>query len=116
MPATPAGFAPPAVPAGFAPPPSVPAPPAGPTQHLPPDGLSREYSQWARKQRPHGNVYGAGPGALGYETPESTDSLTGHILAQGRPDTDGSGNTLRVAMIMLIMLAAVVVVTVIAIS
>jgi hypothetical protein len=47
---------------------------------------------------------------------ENTDSLTGHILAQGRPDTDGSSNTTRVIMIMLITLAVVVVGTVIAIS
>jgi hypothetical protein len=56
------------------------------------------------------------PAWLGYEPLENTDSLTGHILAQGRPDTDGSSNTTRVIMIMLITLAVVVVGTVIAIS
>ena len=56
------------------------------------------------------------PARLGYEPLENTDSLTGHILAQGRPDTDGSSNTTRVIMIMLITLAVVVVGTVIAIS
>jgi hypothetical protein len=99
-------------------PPGAAAPNSGRAPHPPREGPSQEYGQWGRNQRPHGNLYGGAstPSALEYEAPENTGSLTGHILAQGRPDTGGSGNTTRVVTIMLIMLAAVVVVTVIAIS
>jgi hypothetical protein len=95
----------------------VPAFPAAQPPYRPAEAHVREYNQWARNQPPHSNLYGGGPApAMQYEAPEHTDSLTGHILSQGRPDTDGSNNTTRVIMIMLIMLAVVVVGTVIAIS
>jgi hypothetical protein len=100
-----------APPTGFAPP----ADPVAQLTYQPAQGHSREYSQWARNQPPHGNLYGGAP-AQHYQAPEHTDSLTGHILSQGRPDTGGSNNTTRVIMIMLIMLAVVVIGTVIAIS
>jgi hypothetical protein len=51
---------------------------------------SSQYGQWARQQRPQGTVYGGsapsqdrGPGNT--STAEPSGSLTGHILAQGRP-------------------------------
>jgi hypothetical protein len=95
----------------------VPVPPAGGPPYPPAQGISPEYSHAAHYQHPRDSGYdGAWSARLGYDPPEHTDSLTGQILARGRPDTDGSGNTMRVVMIMLIALAAVVVGTVIAIS
>jgi hypothetical protein len=93
-------------------------PSPGQAWHQASTGASPQYSQWARSQPSPGTTYGPGSAryATLFEATENTDSLTGRILAQGRPDTDGTGNTLRVVVIMLIMLAAVVVVTVIAIS
>jgi hypothetical protein len=92
--------------------------PPGPPAYQTPRGYSAGYGEWVPSQRSSGSVYGGAqaPAAPHYEPLENTDSLTGHILAQGRPDIDGSGNTVRVVAILLIMLAAVVVVTVIAIS
>jgi hypothetical protein len=53
--------------------------------------------------------------AVDYDSPETSGSLTGHILSQGRPDTS-TGSTGRVIMIMLVALAAVVIITVIAVT
>jgi hypothetical protein len=73
---------------------------------------SSQYGDWARRQRPQGTVYGGAPpahdparnapGPTGYET---SGSLTGHILAQGHPDTGGrsSGGSKAVIIIMIIM-------------
>ncbi|OLE28664.1 MAG: hypothetical protein AUG44_06805 [Actinobacteria bacterium 13_1_20CM_3_71_11] len=73
---------------------------------------SPQYGDWARQQRPQGTVYGGSPPAYdparnqgvpsGYET---SGSLTGHILSQGRPDTDdrSSGGTKAVIIIMVVM-------------
>lgn len=79
-------------------------------------GVSEYYSQWARNQRPHGNVYG------GYGTAvapvqddglENSGSLTGQILAGGRPDTEPArGSTAKVALILLTVLVVMVVITV----
>jgi hypothetical protein len=94
--------------------------PTGGPPYPPASGVvSSGYRQWAGNQQPRGDAYDgawSAPARLGYHPTENTDSLTGHILRQGRPEPDGSGNTMRVVMIMLIMLAAVVVGTVIAIS
>jgi hypothetical protein len=58
-----------------------------------PPTASAQYGEWARQQRPQGTVYGGsapsqdrmpfGPG--GTSSLEVSGSLTGHILAQGRP-------------------------------
>jgi hypothetical protein len=74
---------------------------------------SSQYGDWARRQRPQGTVYGGAPpahdpaygsvGSTGYET---SGSLTGHILAQGHPDTGAdrsSGGARAVIIIMVIM-------------
>ena len=73
---------------------------------------SPQYGDWARRQRPQGTVYGGAPpghdpawgatGATGYET---SGSLTGHILAQGHPDTGdrSSGGSKAVIIIMIIV-------------
>lgn len=80
-------------------------------------GISEEYSQWARNQRPQGNVYG------GYGTAvapvqddelENSGSLTGQILAHGRLDTEpAKGSTAKVVLIMLTVLVIMVVITVV---
>jgi hypothetical protein len=90
-----------------APPPPVLAPPveppangvtngtAAPEPRWPanPPATSSQYGEWARQQRPAGTVYGAtapgqdrpafAPG--GTQSMEVSGSLTGHILAHGRP-------------------------------
>jgi hypothetical protein len=59
-----------------------------------PPAPSAQYGEWARQQRPGGTVYGAGApdqdrpaftGPAGTSPLENSGSLTGHILAQGRP-------------------------------
>jgi hypothetical protein len=95
------------------PPPPAPAPPAVPTNGAAggtgaahdavrpdpvwaptnPPTASAQYGEWARQQRPQGTVYGGsapsqdqpafGPG--GTSALEVSGSLTGHLLAQGRP-------------------------------
>jgi hypothetical protein len=66
--------------------------PPAPTS--PPPPTSVQYGEWARQQRPAGTVYGAGgppldrpafTGPAGTNPLEVSGSLTGHILAQGRP-------------------------------
>jgi hypothetical protein len=78
---------------------------------------SPQYGDWARQQRPQGTVYGGSPPAHdpargpgrqpGYET---SGSLTGHILAQGRPDRPGDSSTSsRIVMIILIIMSVLIV-------
>ena len=47
---------------------------------------------------------------------ENTGSLTGRILAYGRPETDENGGNTRVVMIMLVVLVLAVLATVVAIT
>jgi hypothetical protein len=95
------------------------APPAtGHPQSAPPatgqPAGGAQYNQWARGQRPGGTVYGAGqvPATFNPASPlETSGSLTGHILAQGAPDTPpAKSRTTKVVIIMLVVLALVVMV------
>jgi hypothetical protein len=87
--------------------------PAGPERQLP---ASAQYGQWARGQRPEGTVYGGvGPDLTEMQRPgimslENSGSLTGHILAQGRPDTaeESSGGS-RTVVIVLVMVGLLIV-------
>jgi hypothetical protein len=90
--------------------------PAAPDSRLP---ASPQYGDWARGQRPQGTVYGgaapsqdAGPGpttsplAIEYtQGMENSGSLTGHILAQGRPDTPDTrpGSSKKVIILMMVI-------------
>jgi hypothetical protein len=78
---------------------------------------SSQYGDWARRQRPQGTVYGGAPpahdparvatGPTGYET---SGSLTGHILAQGNPDTgERSSSGSRAVIIIMIIMGVLVV-------
>jgi hypothetical protein len=82
-----------------------------------PEGVSEEYSQWARNQRPQGNVYGGRSTAVPPvedDALENSGSLTGQILAHGRLDPGpAKGSTAKVILIMLTVLVIMVVVTVI---
>jgi hypothetical protein len=84
---------------------------------------SPQYGEWARDQgargdqRPQGTVYGgAGPGpaqmtmAVASGSPlESSGSLTGHILSQGRSDGPApAANTAKVFLIMALVLGILV--------
>jgi hypothetical protein len=88
---------------------TYPSRPPDPPEAIP---TSPQYGEWARNQRPQGTVYGGRPpepeqpgqyppgqtyaaptassleysGGSGPLPLESSGSLTGHILAQGRPD------------------------------
>ena len=95
---------------------------------------SSQYGDWARRQRPQGTVYGGSPPA--YDRPvsqppayqaapysgagpyaaaeqgrpgfETSGSLTGHILSQGRPERESSASS-KVVMIILIIMSLLVV-------
>ena len=96
---------------------------------------SSQYGDWARRQRPQGTVYGGAPPA--YDRPvsqpppayeaapysgagpyaaaeagrpgfETSGSLTGHILSQGRPERESSASS-KVVMIILIIMSLLVV-------
>jgi len=116
---TPAPPPPPPVPprTGPMPPVAHPAPPAG---HPPPAGTvyprasQPPYDQWARNQRPQGTVYGGAPVGA-YQQPsgqmETSGSLTGHILSQGRVDEAPAprSHTARVIVILIVALGTIVV-------
>jgi hypothetical protein len=77
---------------------------------------SPQYGDWARQQRPQGTVYGGAPpahdparppgGPTGYET---SGSLTGHILSQGRSDEDRSASGTKAVIIIMIVMGVLVV-------
>jgi hypothetical protein len=89
------------------------------------DPASAQYGEWARGQRPQGMVYGAaGPDAAD-RTPawssveggpptgslENSGSLTGHILAQGRPDEpEGASARSRTVVTVLIVVGLLIMV------
>jgi len=122
---------PPPPPSPAPPPPPIPQQPRAPIPQQPrapapqPDNepvwpageTSAQYGDWARRQRPQGTVYGGAPpaydaaqrpeGRPGFET---SGSLTGHILAQGRPDRPAeSSNSSKIVMIILIAMSILVV-------
>jgi hypothetical protein len=85
----------------------------------PPPSTSSQYGDWARQQRPAGTVYGGSPPAHdpAYRPPgqsfpvgfETSGSLTGHILAQGRPDDDDSGRGSKVVIVVMVLVGIFVV-------
>jgi len=119
LPAAPPLPPPPPMPAQPAPPPITQrqSAPVWPTE---PPQTSPQYGEWARQQRPQGTVYGGAPPAHDprgpnppYQSnasyhPEASGSLTGHILSQGREDSDGSGGSRAVFIIIGIMALLVV--------
>jgi len=73
---------------------------------------SSQYGDWARRQRPQGTVYGGSPPAhdpAGRTPQETTGSLAGHILAQGRSDEADGGSGSKAVMIILIVMIILVV-------
>jgi hypothetical protein len=94
-------------------------PPSEPPTAPPPVVASAEYGHWARSQRAPGTVYG-GPGPHGSATrapavaagsPETSGSLTGHILAQGQADvarpTNSTARSIMRAALVIAALAAI---------
>jgi hypothetical protein len=80
---------------------------------------SPQYGDWARRQRPQGTVYGGAPPAHDPARPpsgpsapggfETSGSLTGHILSQGRPDTDDRSSGTRAVIIIMIVMGVLVI-------
>jgi hypothetical protein len=101
-----------------------------PPTHEATPSTSYQYGEWARRQRPQGTVYGGsapsydpasapvagyrpagvGSGLDSGSLEEVSGSLTGHILAQGRPDTpeERSSGSRAVVIIMVVVCILVV--------
>jgi hypothetical protein len=73
---------------------------------------SGRYEEWARRQRPHGTVYGSG-GRAASQPPvsplEYSGSLTGHLLSQGTDGPPPRSSNMRVIVIMTVVLAVLVI-------
>jgi hypothetical protein len=91
--------------------PPISGPPSAPTSGG--SYASGQYEEWARRQRPHGTVYGsaarpASQPPLGSPL-EHSGSLTGHLLSRGSDAPPSKSRNTRVIVIMTVVVAVLVI-------